>query len=257
MDAIPLVIDGFLAGPPTRNSAEDSACWRLCCSSGTDHLAEEAVLPCTTLDTDIAHQVLHQQPGDLLRVTGTLTLPGTSDGILQLRVDTLDVLWEAPLLDTEEDSADSPAAAERDRALHALGETLTHFERLNPPGPGQSVRLHLSATTLQAGPDHSRSITLTPGLAQRLADSLDAVASHFPAHQDPTSARTMPDPQTVAELTDFLDGLDLYALTGSVLAETRTEHRAQVIQAMDDMFPSAPASDDDPEGPDDTPEGTP
>lgn len=62
------------------------------------HLVGEAVIPCTTMGPEIAHALLtERQPGDLLRVTGHLTLPGTADGVMRPHADTLEVLWEAPV----------------------------------------------------------------------------------------------------------------------------------------------------------------
>jgi hypothetical protein len=45
-------------------------------------MVEEALIPCTTMQPEIAHAMLTERhPGDLLRVTGHLTLPHTADGI--------------------------------------------------------------------------------------------------------------------------------------------------------------------------------
>jgi hypothetical protein len=53
------------------------------------------------------HALLHDlEPGDLLRVSGTLTLPHSTSG-MQLHVDTLDVLANVPLRTTEQAEAES------------------------------------------------------------------------------------------------------------------------------------------------------
>ncbi len=146
MNAIPLALDGYLAADPEPGDRDGTASWRLTCSAGTDHLVEEAVIPCTTMEPDIAHAMLtERQPGDLLRVIGHLTLPDTADGIIRLHADTLEVLWEAPMLDVDRDDTDTATATDtdRNRAIAALAEALTGFGQA-APGPGQSIRIHIS-----------------------------------------------------------------------------------------------------------------
>ncbi|MFF8960783.1 hypothetical protein [Streptomyces sp. NPDC014894] len=56
-------------------------------------------MPCTTGDPRLAHALLTDiQPGDLLRVSGFLTLPDSADGAVRLSVDALEVLATVPLL---------------------------------------------------------------------------------------------------------------------------------------------------------------
>ncbi|MFF3849884.1 hypothetical protein [Streptomyces sp. NPDC002328] len=50
MDAIPFALDGYLAADPEPGDREGTVSWRLTCSAGTDHLVEEAVIPCTTME---------------------------------------------------------------------------------------------------------------------------------------------------------------------------------------------------------------
>ncbi|MFD3666114.1 hypothetical protein ACFWVF_36840 [Streptomyces sp. NPDC058659] len=69
---------------------------------GADTLPEDApdtVVSCTGAAGGIAHELLTCiQPGDLLRVTGTLEQPQTPDGRARLTVDALEVLDTAPML---------------------------------------------------------------------------------------------------------------------------------------------------------------
>ncbi|WP_253917233.1 hypothetical protein [Streptomyces sp. MNP-20] len=62
MEAILIALDGHLvaeAEPGTRG--DGTAAWRLTCSTGTDHLAEEAVIPCTTVEPEIARALLTER----------------------------------------------------------------------------------------------------------------------------------------------------------------------------------------------------
>ncbi|MGW3956612.1 hypothetical protein ACWEKM_38220 [Streptomyces sp. NPDC004752] len=246
MDAIPLALDGYLAADPEPGDREGTASWRLNCSAGTDHLVEEAVIPCTTMEPEIAHALLtERQPGDLLRVTGHLTLPDTADGIIQLHADTLEVLWEAPVLDADGDDADTATAADadadRNSAIAALAEALTGFGQA-APGPGQSIRIHISPTgALGSGLEHCHSFDVTPAMAHRLADYLDAMSCYLDSERPDGAAL---DPETIADLTELFEDIDLTGLTNTVLNATRPEHRPAVTRAMDDMFGDVPAPEE-------------
>ncbi|MBX7555204.1 hypothetical protein ABZX95_50195 [Streptomyces sp. NPDC004232] len=246
MDAIPLALDGYLAAEAEPGDREGTASWRLNCSAGTDHLVEEAVIPCTTMEPEVAHALLtERQPGDLLRVIGHLTLPDTANGVIQLHADTLEVLWEAPLLDADGDDADTTMAAEtdadRNSAIAALAEALTGFGQA-APGPGQSIRIHISPTgALGSGLEHCHSFDVTPAMAHRLADYIDAMTCYLDSER-PDS--TVLDPQTIADLTELFEDVDLTDLTNVVLNATRPENRPAVTQAMDDMFGDIPAPED-------------
>jgi hypothetical protein len=250
MDAIPLALDGYLAADPVPGDRAGTVCWRLSCSAGTDHMVEEAIIPCTTMEPEIAHAMLtERQPGDLLRVTGHLTLPQSADGIIRLHAESLEVLWEAPLLDAEEneDGGDTATAADaeadRNNAIAALAEALTGLECQTGPESGSGIRLHISPTgTLGADLEHCHSIDLPPARAHQLADAIDALNCQL--DDDRPDNGVVLDRQTVADLTDLFDGIDLIDLTRTVLNATRPEHRLQVIRAMDDMFGDAPAPDD-------------
>jgi hypothetical protein len=255
MDVIPLALDGYLTADPVPGDRDGTVCWRLSCSAGTDHMAEEAIIPCTTMEPEIVHALLtERQPGDLLRVTGHLTLPATAGGVIQLHVDTLEVLWEAPLLDAEEtedggnsegsgDTAVADPDADRNSAIAALAEALTSLGHQAAPGPEQSVRIHLSPTgALGTGLEHCHSIDLTPARAHQLADAVDALNCQL--DDDRPDRGVVLDSQTIADLTDLFDDIDLIDLTNAVLNATRPENRPQVTQAMDDMFGDAPAPDD-------------
>ncbi|MFE7929867.1 hypothetical protein ACFU6S_14180 [Streptomyces sp. NPDC057456] len=56
----------------------------------------------------------------------------------------------------------------------------------------------------------------------------------------PTRGPADLDAQTIADLTDLFDGLDLDGLTRTVLDETRPGARAKVIRALGDMFGDIP-----------------
>ncbi|WP_309030906.1 hypothetical protein [Streptomyces alfalfae] len=246
MDAIPLVLDGYLAADPEPGDREGTVSWRLTCSAGTDHLVEEAVIPCTTIEPEIAHALLtERQPGDLLRVIGHLTLPDTADGVIRLHADSLEVLWEAPVLDADGGDTDTATATDadtdRDGAIAALAEALTGFGEA-APGPGQSIRIHISPTgALGSGLEHCHSFDVTPATAHRLADYVDAM-SCFMDSDRPDGV--VLDPETIADLVDVFEDIDLIDLTNTVLNATRPEHRPAVTQAMDDMFGDAPAPED-------------
>ncbi|MEU5836355.1 hypothetical protein ABZ820_22175 [Streptomyces diacarni] len=96
MDTIPLAIDGYLDAEPLPGP-RDTARFRLI-SSLTADVSEESVLACVTGDPRIVHLVLTElQPGDFLHVLGMLTLPERASGAVQLQVDGLKVLQDAPL----------------------------------------------------------------------------------------------------------------------------------------------------------------
>ncbi|MGC2997134.1 hypothetical protein ACPF8X_01685 [Streptomyces sp. G35A] len=252
MDVIPLALDGYLTADPVPGDRDGIVCWRLSCSAGTDHMVEEAIIPCTTMEPEIVNALLtERQPGDLLRVTGHLTLPATAGGVIQLHVDTLEVLWEAPLLDAEENEDEDGGGtatvagpdADRNSAIAALAEALTSLGHQAAPGPGQSVRLYISPTgALGTGLEHCHSIDITPARAHQLADAVDALNCQL--DDDRPDHGVVLDSQTVADLTGLFDDIDLIDLTNAVLNATRPEHRTAVTQAMDDMFGDAPAPDD-------------
>ncbi|CAL9669323.1 hypothetical protein [Streptomyces sp. enrichment culture] len=245
MDAIPLALDGYLAAEAEPGDREGTVCWRLTCSAGTDHLVEEAVIPCTTMEPEIVHALLtERQPGDLLRVTGHLTLPDTADGIIRLHADSLEVLWEAPLLDADGDpdtATATDADADRNRAIAALAEALTGIGQATP-GPEHSIRIHISPTgVLGSGLEYCHSVDITPDIAHRLADYIDAMSCHLDSGRPDG---VVLDPATIADLTDLFDDIDLIDLTNTVLNATRPEHRPAVTRAMDDMFGDIPAHED-------------
>lgn len=247
MDAIPLVLDGYLAAEPEPGDREGTACWRLSCSTGTDHLVEEAVIPCTTMEPEIAHALLtERQPGDLLRVIGHLTLPDTADGVIRLHADSLEVLWAAPLLDADGDDADTvtDVDADRNRAIAALAEALTGFGQA-APGPGQSIRIDISPSeALGSGREHCHSFDITPDMAHRLADYIDAMSCYLDSERPDGVDGVVLDPETIADLTELFEDIDLIGLTNAVLNATRPEYRPAVTRAMDDMFGDIPAPED-------------
>jgi len=244
MDAIPLAIDGYLTAEAVSGEQDHTACWRMTCSP-TDRLADDAVIPCTSQDPQVAHAVVTEcRPGDLLRVTGHLTLPDTAGGGLHLQADTVEILWEAPELSGPEDDAatDTPQPeTDRNAAIAALAEALTSFA--GQPGPETNIRVHISPTgALGTGLEHCHSIDIAPAHAHQLADQADAM-SCFLDSQRPDAGAVL-DPETVAELSAVFEGIDLVDLTGAVLKSTRPEHRPKVTEAIDDMFGDAPGPEE-------------
>lgn len=235
MDAIPLALDGYLSAEPV--SGEDgTACWRLTCSP-TDRLVDDATIPCTSRNPHLVNAIFTEcRPGDLLRVTGSLALPDNASGGLHLRADTLEVLLQAPVLDTpDNDPATDASSAQTDRntAIEALAEALTSLA--GEPGPDASIRIHISPTgVLGSGGERCHSIEITPARAHQLADQADAMSCYLDNERPDTN--TVLDPQTIADITELFEDIDLISLTGTILSSTRPEHRPQVTQAIDDMF---------------------
>ncbi|MEV4453830.1 hypothetical protein [Streptomyces mirabilis] len=96
MNAVPLALDGYLDTVPEPDDGGTTARFRLV-TSPTDDREDEAIVPCTAKDPHIAHALLNKiRPGDLVRVPGLLTLPGSADGGLQLKVDALEWLSTVP-----------------------------------------------------------------------------------------------------------------------------------------------------------------
>ncbi|TKS96074.1 hypothetical protein E4U92_34780 [Streptomyces galbus] len=190
-----------------------------------------------------------RQPGDLLRVVGHLTLPVTADGIIQLHAESLEVLWAAPVLnvDDDDDAGDTAtvmdADADRNKAIAALAEAPTSCAQ-DGPGPGQSIRLHISPTgALGSGLEHCHGFDVTPAIAHRLADCIDAMNCFMDMDSERPDSVLL-DPRTVADLNELFEDINLTDLTNKVLNATRPEHRAAVTQAMDDMFGDIPAPED-------------
>ncbi|GGX56463.1 hypothetical protein [Streptomyces chartreusis] len=91
-----VALDGFLDEEIVSGHHGASARFRIIVSP-TDERADEMLMPCTVNDPAMAAAALHDlQPGDQLRVTGTLQLPRTPDTPMWLEVTTLDLLHPAP-----------------------------------------------------------------------------------------------------------------------------------------------------------------
>lgn len=92
-----IVLDGFLDEETIPGDLHGmTARFRLTISP-TDERTDEAILPCSVTDTELAHAVIHDLvPGDKLRVTGYLRLPRTPDERMWLVVTELAVLQTAP-----------------------------------------------------------------------------------------------------------------------------------------------------------------
>src|SRR5882757_3851223 len=92
------ILYGYLEEDPLPgDSLAVTALFRLTLSP-TEDAINEAILPCTVADPQLAHEVLHTlQPGDRLRVTGSIRIPQAPGGILRVCVSALEVLDTAPL----------------------------------------------------------------------------------------------------------------------------------------------------------------
>ncbi|MEU3064139.1 hypothetical protein [Streptomyces subrutilus] len=97
MDTKHCAVDGWLDAIPVPGRRSDTATFDLIVRpADIDTLADDApdtVVSCTSGDPRITHALLTGvQPGDLLRVTGTLVPPQTPDQDAHLTVDALEVL---------------------------------------------------------------------------------------------------------------------------------------------------------------------
>lgn len=97
MDTKPCAVDGWVDAIPRPGRRSDTATFDLIVRpADIDTLADDApdtVVSCTSGDPRITHALLTGiQPGDLLRVTGTLVQPQTPGGDAHLTVDALEVL---------------------------------------------------------------------------------------------------------------------------------------------------------------------
>ncbi|MFJ3310806.1 hypothetical protein ACIPSA_49325 [Streptomyces sp. NPDC086549] len=241
MERIPLALTGYLDTAAVPGDAVGTASWRLISSPADCTAEEEAVIPCTTSRPNLAHLLLTEcQPSDLLRVSGSLTLPDTADGRIRLDVDTVDVMWEAPLQEQPpEDPADDHS--DRDRAIQALAEALTGLAYEAAAGEQPDIRINIGPVGVH-GLDvaHCHSIDVTTANTHKLADAVDAMLATL--NSLPPQAGTSLDPLTIAELTDYFDELDLTELTREVLDATRPEDRVAVTRALDDLFGDIPVT---------------
>lgn len=96
----------------------------------------------------------------------------------------------------------------------------------------------LDAADARHSPSKRWSVDVTPAMACRLADYVDAMSCYLDSER-PDS--TVLDPETTADLTELFGDIDLIDLTNAVLNATRPENRPAVTQAMDDMFDDVPA----------------
>lgn len=241
MERIPLALTGYLDTPAVPGDTVGTASWRLISSPSDCEAQEEAIIPCTTSRPDLAYTLLTEcQPSDLLRVTGHLALPDTADGRIRLDVDTVAVMWEAPLQEQPpEDPADDHS--DRDRAIQALAQTLAVLEYDPAAGEQPDIRINIGPVGLH-GLDvaHCHSIDVTTASTHNLADAVAAMLatlSSLPPHADISL-----DPLNIAELTDYFDELDLTELTRDVLNATRPEDRVAVTRALDDLFGDIPVT---------------
>jgi hypothetical protein len=134
------VLDGYLEDDPLPgDSLALTALFRLTLSP-TDDVADEAILPCTVTDPQLAHQVLHTlRPGDRLRVTGAIRLPQIPGDALRVCVSALEVLDTAPPRLSRDTGAlpQPPARAAEQNVQPPLppGASLAHDGELERVGP--------------------------------------------------------------------------------------------------------------------------
>lgn len=252
MEPIPYALTGYLDQPAVPGTSDATAAWRLTSSPDGCTEEQEALIPCTTSQPDLAHAITHCQTGDLLRVTGHLHLPDTADGRIRMDVDTLEVLWEVALeLDEIEDQEEEDASedngpaqttgqAGQARAVQALGEALAGLASDDPARHGQpGIQIAIWAIGIR-DPDnrHGRFVEITTATTHHLADAVDAMRATL--NSQPPQTGDGLDPLTLADITDHFDSLDLTELTRDVLFTTRPEDRLAVTRALDDWFGDIP-----------------
>lgn len=98
------------------------------------------------------------------------------------------------MLDAGDEAGDTATAtdadADRTSAIAALAEALTGFGQA-ALGPGQSIRIHISPTgALGSGLEHCHSLDVTPAIAHRLADYIDAMNCSWTANAPTASSWT-------------------------------------------------------------------
>ncbi|MFD3933424.1 hypothetical protein [Streptomyces sp. NPDC058614] len=242
MERIPFALTGYLGTAAAPGDTVGTASWRLISSPADCTAEEEAVIPCTTSVPDLAHTLLTEcQPGDLLRVTGHLTLPGSADGGFRLDADTVEVLWGVPLSGPPQDDAPADDHSARNRAILALAEALTGFAYERTPGEQPDIRIIIGPVGInELDVAHCHSIDVTTARTHQLADAVDAMRATLDSQPPPLADGL--DPQTLADLTDLFEGLDLTELTQAVLDATRPEDRLAVTRALDDMFGDIPVA---------------
>ncbi|MBQ0867366.1 hypothetical protein [Streptomyces sp. RK75] len=101
MDTQHLAIDGYVDAIPAPGTGWGTAVFDLIHSpADADRIAPDTpdtVYACTTGDPRIADVLLHEiQPGDLLRLTGTVAQPEDPDTPAHFTVDAMEVLEAAP-----------------------------------------------------------------------------------------------------------------------------------------------------------------
>ncbi|WP_460074098.1 hypothetical protein [Streptomyces sp. YKOK-I1] len=253
MEPIPYALTGYLDSAGIPGTDLEAAAWRLTSSPEDCTDVQEAIIPCTTSRPDLAHILLTEcQTGDLLRVTGHLTLPDTADGRIQMDVDTLEVLWAVALeldqLQEEEDDGEGEDAgvpepadhAARARAIHVLAEALTGLACDPAAGEQPDVRIHIGPVGGNELDAYCHSIDVTTAMTHMLADAVDAMLAMVSSL--PPQAGDGLDPLALADLAAYFDGLDLTELTRAVLDETRPEDRLAVTRALDSMFGDIPVT---------------
>ncbi|MFJ4834438.1 hypothetical protein ACIP79_31695 [Streptomyces sp. NPDC088747] len=96
MDTRHLAFDGYLYTHPTPGDDPGSVRFQLV-TSYTDDAADDRLWSCVTGDRDIAYALITEtQPGDLLRVCGTVTRSDGSGESAQFTVKALEILATAP-----------------------------------------------------------------------------------------------------------------------------------------------------------------
>ncbi|MFF3967923.1 hypothetical protein ACFYZI_41005 [Streptomyces griseorubiginosus] len=89
--------------------------------------------------------------------------------------------------------------------------------------------------------EHAHILDISPAMAHRIVAHLDAMRCFMDSeHPD----IVVLDSETIADLTELFDDINLTDLTNTVLNATRPEHRLAVTRAMDDMFGDIPTPED-------------
>ncbi|MCX4581054.1 hypothetical protein OHB41_49780 [Streptomyces sp. NBC_01571] len=247
IERIPIALTGYQDAAATPGSDVDTAAWRIISSPADCEAADEAIIPCTTRQPDVARKLLTEcQPSDLLRVTGYLTLPGTADGGIRLDVDSVEILWEPPL---QEQPPDHPTEdhSDRDRAIQALAEALTGLPCTTTAGEPPDVRINIGPIGLHGldiGNCHSIDVTTTH--TDQLTSAVTAMLATLGSL--PPQAGTGLNALSPADIAGFFDDLDLTELTeltGDADA-SRPEHGVIGPRTWDDLLGNSPgaATDD-------------
>lgn len=128
-----LIVDGFLDEETLPGDAHGSTARFRLTISPSDERSDEAILPCTVADPVLARTVLDDlQPGDQLRVTGWLRLPRSPGDVLEVCVDSIELLEPAPPQGSggtdELPPLPSNCSLSHDSELERFGPYIVHYD---------------------------------------------------------------------------------------------------------------------------------